>query len=197
MVLQLKYVLNTHVHADHVTGSGLIKQKLNSQTGGPEVVQSILCSSAGGRADLFISDGDEIKLGDSIALQVIATPGHTNGCVSYWEKVAGLLFTGDALLIRGCGRTDFQQGSAATLYDSVTQKLFTLPDDTKVYPAHDYLGRTVSSIGEEKKFNPRLTQSKDKFIEIMANLNLDYPKMIGKLIPLSFLHCFHSLSPYR
>jgi sulfur dioxygenase len=173
--VELLYVLETHVHADHVTSAGMIRQ----QTGARIVYSAAAEVKA---IDEAVNDGDVIKFGN-FTIRAITTPGHTNGCVSYY--VDGMVFTGDALLIHGCGRTDFQQGNAATLYHSVTQKLFTLPDDTIVYPAHDYKGRTASSIAEEKRWNPRLgnNRSEAEFIEIMANLNLDLPKKINEAVP--------------
>lgn len=173
--LQLKYVMETHVHADHVTGADEIRRA----TGAKGVVgfgTDVAC------ADIPLKDGEELALG-RFKIRVLATPGHTNGCVSYY--VAGRVFTGDALLIRGTGRTDFQQGSAAVLYDSITKKLFTLPGDTLVYPAHDYQGMIVSTIGEEKQFNPRVGSGKTKeaFVEIMRNLKLDMPKKIQMAVP--------------
>ncbi|CAG2165087.1 unnamed protein product [Oppiella nova] len=109
--------------------------------------------------------------------------GHTSGCVTYVDTDNGLVFTGDALLIRGCGRTDFQQGDSGLLYESIHQKIFTLPDNFYVLPAHDYKGQLVSTVSEEKRFNPRLTKSKEEFIDIMANLKLDLPKMIDIAVP--------------
>jgi sulfur dioxygenase len=123
-------------------------------------------------------------------VSVRATPGHTAGCVSYVADDESFVLTGDALLIQGCGRTDFQGGSAETLYQSVHSQLFTLPPTTIVYPAHDYKNRTSSTIGDEQENNPRLGKSKTKqeFIEIMANLNLDYPKKIDVAVPAN-LRC--------
>uniref|UniRef100_T1KYD9 Metallo-beta-lactamase domain-containing protein n=1 Tax=Tetranychus urticae TaxID=32264 RepID=T1KYD9_TETUR len=175
----LKYVLNTHVHADHITGSGLIKDRLN--TNGKLQVLSIVSESSGAEADICVDDGEVIDCG-LVKLNVTYTPGHTNGCMSLIDHYNKRVFTGDALFIRGCGRTDFQEGSPSKLYDSVHSRLFTLPDDYSVYPAHDYNGHTMSTIGEEKKFNPRMVTSKEEFIEIMENLNLDYPKMLGELV---------------
>lgn len=173
--VELLYVLETHVHADHVTAAGMIRQ----QTGARIVYSEAAQVKAIDRA---VNHGDSIAFGN-FAIHVLGTPGHTNGCVSYY--VDGMVFSGDALLIHGCGRTDFQQGDAATLYRSVTQKLFTLPDATLVYPAHDYKGRTVSSIGEEKRWNPRLgnQRSEAEFVELMSNLNLDLPKKINEAVP--------------
>lgn len=173
--LKLKYVMETHVHADHVTGADDIR----NATGAKGVVgfgTHVVC------ADIPLQDGEEISLGH-FRIKVLATPGHTDGCVSYY--VAGRVFTGDALLIRGTGRTDFQQGSADTLYDSITKKLFTLPDDTLVYPAHDYQGMTMSTIGEEKLYNSRIGAGKTKeaFLEIMHHLKLAQPKNIQMALP--------------
>ncbi len=177
--LNLKYVLDTHVHADHVTGAGLIR----SRTGAKAAVAraaNIAC------ADVLLCEGDEIKFGE-FALKVIETPGHTDSSLSFY--IEGMVFTGDALLIRGCGRTDFQGGSAEKLFDSVTQKLWKLPAETIVYPAHDYKGFTASSIEVEQKNNPRLGGSKSKaeFIEIMSKLDLPYPKMIDRALPANQL----------
>ena len=173
--VKLKYNLETHVHADHITGADGIRQK----TGAAVVYGAgakVPCS------DINMNDGDELEFG-RFTVKALSTPGHTDGCTSYY--VEGMVFTGDAMLIRGCGRTDFQQGSSNSLYESVNQKLFTLPDETLVYPAHDYKGMQVSSIGEEKKYNPRLGGGKSKpdFIEIMDNLNLAKPKKIDVAVP--------------
>jgi sulfur dioxygenase len=179
--LTLKYLLETHVHADHITGVSKLK-------GIYPTAQSVVSERAGAScADIKVNDKDHIQVG-SIVIQVLATPGHTDGCVSYYTD--GKVFTGDALLIRGCGRTDFQQGDAGRLYDSVTRQLFTLPDETLVYPAHNYIGLTCSSIGEEKHHNPRLGEHKNReeFISIMNNLNLPYPKKIMESVPAN-LEC--------
>lgn len=172
--VQLKYALETHVHADHVTASGKLRQRLGIQTA---VSQQCGATSA----DLQLNDGDTLKLGQQ-TIAVMATPGHTAGSVSYlWRD---RVFTGDALLINGCGRTDFQGGDAGTLYESITQRLFTLPDETLVYPGHDYQGRRVSCIGQEKTINARLAgKSRDEFISIMQQLNLPKPKMIDIAVP--------------
>ncbi len=175
MGVKPRYALETHVHADHVTGAGELRRRLGVKVG---------VHKDGGAecADLQLEDGDEIRLGESV-IRVLHTPGHTNGDVSY--LIDGAVFTGDALLIRGCGRTDFQQGDPARLYDSITQKLFTLADDTLVYPGHDYQGLTVSTIGEEKRFNPRLGNGRDKasFVALMNGLNLDPPRYIDVAVP--------------
>ena len=144
--LNLKYALETHIHADHVTGSGVLRERLGCKIG--------LHANAGNAcADLHLADGDQIYLGGQ-RLEALYTPGHTDTDISY--RTAGHLFTGDVLLIRGSGRTDFQSGDAGLSYDSITQKIFTLPDATLIYPAHDYNGFTCSTVAEEKQFNPRL-----------------------------------------
>ena len=173
--LTLKYALETHVHADHVTASGQFRNKYGCKIGVHE-------DSGNECADLKVREGDEFKLGGE-GIVAIHTPGHTNGDVSY--KINGAVFTGDALLIRACGRTDFQQGNSETLYHSITQKLFKLPDDTIVYPGHDYEGFTSSTIGEEKSQNPRLANEKARteFVEIMKNMDLPKPRKIDIAVP--------------
>lgn len=178
--LKLKYILDTHVHADHITASGELRNRTGAKTG---------LSSAYDMAcpDLHIEDGQEIKFGPFI-IKAIHTPGHTSGCLSY--QLGDKVFTGDALLIRGCGRTDFQEGSSEKLFHSVREKLFLLPETTIVYPAHDYKGFMKTSIGVEKRLNPRLNTniSKEKFIDIMENLKLAYPKKIQEAVPAN-LQC--------
>lgn len=172
--LVLKYSLETHVHADHITASGLLRQETNTLTG-----IGSRCNAL--PADLQLQHGDQLSLGHHI-IHVLATPGHTTGSVSY--LVDGRVFTGDSLLINGCGRTDFQGGDAGTLYDSITQKLFTLQDETLVYPGHDYQGYRVSAIGQEKAINPRLAgKSREEFIAIMHALDLPKPEMIDIAVP--------------
>lgn len=173
--LTLKYALETHVHADHVTASGLFREKYACEIG-------VHAESGNECADLKIREGDIFTLG-SDTITAIHTPGHTSGDVSY--KIEGAVFTGDALLIRACGRTDFQQGSAVDLYHSITEKLFTLDDDTIVYPGHDYNGFTTSTIGEEKAQNPRLANEKSEaeFVEIMESMDLPKPKKIDIAVP--------------
>ncbi|CAK9811149.1 Persulfide dioxygenase ETHE1, mitochondrial [Anthophora plagiata] len=173
--LMLKYAINTHMHADHITGTGRLKCLLPG-------CQSMISRSSGAKADIFLNPGDKICFGRH-NLRVLSTPGHTEGCVSYVCDEQGIAFTGDALLIRGCGRTDFQGGSAEVLYKSVHSQIFTLPLNYRLYPAHDYSGRTVTTVAEEKAFNPRLTKSLNEFVHIMNNLNLPYPKMIDKAVP--------------
>lgn len=173
--LQLKYSLETHVHADHITASGILRQKLGAQT-----AVSALCGAQ--TADVQIQDGDIFTLGETEQLKVIATPGHTPGSISFlWRD---RVFTGDSLFVGGCGRTDFQGGDAGALYDCITQRLFTLPDETIVYPGHDYQGRWISSIKQERTNNPRLTgKTRAEFIEIMNNLNLPKPRLIDEAVP--------------
>lgn len=175
--LRLVATLETHVHADHVTASWLFKERLGSR---------IMVGARAGTTghDVAVDDGDQISFG-SRKLDVLTTPGHTDGCVTYVLDDKSMAFTGDALLIRGAGRTDFQQGSARTLYHSVRDKIFALPDSTLVYPGHDYSGRTVTSIGEEKRLNPRLggERSEEDFVGFMSNLNLAHPKQIQVAVP--------------
>lgn len=173
--LKLVYTMETHVHADHITGAGLLREKLGSK--------SVVHRDAGAMcADLLVTDGVTLQVGD-LDIEVRHTPGHTSGCVSY--AMADRVFTGDALLIGGSGRTDFQQGDAGQLYDSITTKLFSLPADTLVYPGHDYQGNTVSTIKQELAKNARLGggRSRDEFIAIMHELKLAYPKFIDRALP--------------
>lgn len=173
--LTLKYSLETHVHADHITASGLLRQRLGAQT-----AVGALCGAT--TADVQIQDGDIFKLGGNEEIKVIATPGHTRGSLSFlWRD---RVFTGDSLFIGGCGRTDFQGGDAGALYDCITQRLFTLPAETLVYPGHDYQGRWVSNIKQERTTNPRLAgKTREQFIEIMNNLNLPKPRLIDEAVP--------------
>lgn len=173
--LTLRYCMETHIHADHITGTDTLRQITGCLAILPENSHAI-------GADRYIRDGEILKLG-SVQIQAIATPGHTDSHLAYLVNGTHLL-TGDALFIRGCGRTDFQNGDAGSLYDTVTQKLFTLPDETFVYPGHDYQGRTVSTIGEEKRWNARFVgRSKIKFIELMNNLNLPFPQKMAEAVP--------------
>lgn len=173
--LELKYLLETHVHADHITGVSALKQHFPK-------AQSVVSRLGGAPcANILSEDGQILQLGQ-LEIKVLATPGHTNGCVCYLSE--GRVFTGDTLLIRGCGRTDFQEGDPGKLYDNITRKLFTLPDETLVYPGHNYIGLTASSIWEEKRHNPRLAgKTREEFIAIMNGLNLPYPKKIKESVP--------------
>jgi sulfur dioxygenase len=171
--LRLTHVLETHVHADHITGAALLRERTGALT----------CASATGApcADVHLRHGDVIQIGD-VALTALATPGHTDDSMSFHG--GNVVFSGDCLLIRGCGRSDFQNGSASQLYASITQVLFALPDDTIVYPAHDYSGYTASTIGEEKRWNPRLAgKSVAEFVAIMDALHLPPPKKLAEAVP--------------
>ncbi|NBD17619.1 MAG: MBL fold metallo-hydrolase [Cyanobacteria bacterium] len=173
--LTLSYCLETHIHADHITGTGKLREVTGCQGLVPKNAQANC-------ADRFLEDKEVLTLG-SIRIQTIATPGHTDSHYAYLVNQDRVL-TGDALFIRGCGRTDFQSGDAGTLYDAVTERLFTLPDNTLVYPGHDYKGFTVSTIGEEKQYNPRFVgRTRDQFIEFMNNLNLPDPKKMMEAVP--------------
>jgi glyoxylase-like metal-dependent hydrolase (beta-lactamase superfamily II) len=183
--LRLKCVLETHVHADHVTAAGELRRRTGART-------YVAREDGPACADEGLVDGDEVTLGESVVLRVIATPGHTAGCLSYLvgtrapgEVRFDRVLTGDALFVRGCGRTDFQGGDAGTLFDSVTKRLFTLGDDVLVYPGHDYRGMTASTIGEEKRWNPRLGAGKTRseFVSLMGALNLPRPKRIDEALP--------------
>ena len=171
----LKYTLETHVHADHITSSGQLRDKFGSKVVLHEN-SDIKC------ADMLLKDGDELTLGDAV-IKVLHTPGHTNADLSF--SVEGAIFTGDALLVRDCGRTDFQAGSSSTLYNSINEKIFSLDEKTTIYPGHDYYGFTASTVKEEKQFNNRLGNGKteDEFVEIMANLDLALPKKIKESVP--------------
>ncbi|KAJ7948846.1 persulfide dioxygenase ETHE1-like, mitochondrial-like [Quillaja saponaria] len=163
--LKLIYAMNTHVHADHVTGTGLIKGKVPG-------VKSVISKASGSKADLLVEQGDKIYFGD-LFLEVRSTPGHTLGCITYVtgdgsdQPQPKMAFTGDALLIRGCGRTDFQGGSSEQLYNSVHSQ--------------------VSTVGEETLYNPRLTKDEETFKNIMTNLNLSYPKMMDIAVPANLV----------
>ena len=173
--LTLAFTLDTHIHADHITAALHLKQRVGSKIAAP-AFDALPCT------DVAIVEGRPLRVG-AIELRPLHTPGHTDGHFAY---VAGeRVFTGDALLIDGCGRTDFQNGNAGDLYKSVTEKLFSLADECLVYPAHDYQNRCVSSIGQEKRRNPRLGGGKtlDAFVQLMADLKLPYPKFIDHALP--------------
>ena len=175
--LRLKYTLETHVHADHVTAAWLLKQKLGSR---------IALSAASGAqgADVYLQPDEKIAFG-ARHLEARPTAGHTAGCTTYVLDDRSMAFTGDALFIRGCGRTDFQGGDARTLYRSVREQIFALPDRCLVYPGHDYRGLTVTSVGEEKLYNPRLAESigEADFVGYMTHLGLPHPKQMDVAVP--------------
>jgi len=172
---KLIYGLNTHMHADHITGTGKLKQ-LNPGC------KSVISRASGAQADVYLEEGDKITFG-KYEILATGTPGHTNGCMTFIIHSEQLVFTGDTLLIRGCGRTDFQEGSSERLYQSVHEKIFTLPNNYILYPAHDYKGVTATTVGEEKQYNPRLTKPLAEFVAIMDGLNLAYPQFIDKALP--------------
>ncbi|MEZ4453056.1 MAG: MBL fold metallo-hydrolase [Nannocystaceae bacterium] len=180
--LKLVAIVDTHVHADHITGAGVLRSRFGAPTG---------ASVHGGPscADRSLRAGDSIRFG-SRALEVRETPGHTNGCLTYVLDDRSMAFTGDALLIRGCGRTDFQQGDPHKLYHSIHDQIFSLPDDALLYPGHDYQGRTVTSVGEERSYNARLGggRSEAEFVQIMENLRLAKPRHIDEAVPAN-LRC--------
>ena len=175
--LKLKYSLETHVHADHITGASVLKQKLASRI-------AISAASGADGADLYVQPGEKIPFGRR-CLEARATMGHTSGCMTYVLDDRSMAFTGDTLFIRGCGRTDFQQGDARSLYRSVRSQIFSLPDDCLIYPGHDYRGLTVTSVGEEKLYNPRLAESigENDFVGYMTNLGLAHPKQMEIAVP--------------
>lgn len=174
--LDLRYVLDTHVHADHVTGAWLMQQALGART--------VLSAHGGAEGvDRPVDDGDEVAFGKA-RLRVMATPGHTHSCVTYVAGDQSMAFTGDCLLIRGAGRTDFQQGDAAQLFHSI-RRIFSLPDDCLLYPGHDYQGRTVTTVAEERAHNPRVggQANEQDFVGYMENLKLAHPKKIEVALP--------------
>jgi len=177
--LELVAAVDTHCHADHVTGAWLMHQATGCRIGASRRYQPPIQG-----VDLPLDHGDRIAFGGR-HLEVRATPGHTDGCMTLVLDDGSMAFTGDALLIRGAGRCDFQQGSAHTLYRSITREIFTLPDACLVFPGHDYSGRTVSSVAEEKTYNPRIGGAADErdFVEFMQNLNLPHPRQIDVALP--------------
>ncbi|MCJ7754215.1 MAG: MBL fold metallo-hydrolase [Thermoanaerobaculales bacterium] len=172
--LRLVKAVDTHLHADHITGLGELRDRTHCITAMGEQTKADVVS-------MRLSDGDRLAI-EGVSLDVIYTPGHTDD--SYSFSMNDRVFTGDTLLIRGTGRTDFQNGDARQQYESIFQRLLKLSDDTLVYPAHDYKGDTVSTIGEERRSNPRLqVGSVDAYIELMNNLNLPNPKMMDVAVP--------------
>jgi len=175
--VRLLWTLETHVHADHVTGGWLLKHRCGSRI-------ALSAESGAEGADRLLEDGERVTFGERW-LKVRATPGHTNGCVTYVLDDQSMAFTGDCLLIRGSGRTDFQQGSPASMFRSVRERIFSLPSTCLLYPAHDYRGLTVTSVEEERRFNPRLggDVSVTDFTGYMNNLGLPHPKQIDVAVP--------------
>ena len=173
--LRLKYILDTHVHADHVTGAAILKAATGAKSGISKVAEV-------NAADVPLSDGQELTFG-RFKLKVLSTPGHTNTCMSFYTE--GRVFTGDTLLIRDVGRTDFQQGSNEKIYESITMKLFALPLETLVYPAHDYRGYEESTILEEKEFNSKVGNktSFEDFRKKMEAMKLEPPKRLQIAVP--------------
>ena len=172
--LKLVKAVDTHMHADHITGLGALRDRTRCVTVMGEQTRADVVS-------MRVAEGDRIDI-DGLSLDVLYTPGHTDDSYSY--LLDGRVFTGDTLLIRGTGRTDFQNGDPRAQYDSIFNKLLKLPNETLLYPAHDYKGDTVSTIGEEKLFNPRLkVKSIDEYVALMNNLKLPNPKMMDVAVP--------------
>ena len=173
--LTLKYCFETHIHADHITGAGLLRDATGAQVAVHKHAETDC-------ADILTSEGESFQLGEQ-TIKILHTPGHTNTDITY--LIDGAAFTGDTLFVRDCGRTDFQLGSNEQMYHSITEKLFALPDETIVYPAHDYKGFTQSTIGEEKQFNNRVGAGKsfEFFANAMDNLNLPTPKRLHVSVP--------------
>src|ERR1700757_185160 len=180
--LRLVYALETHVHADHVTGAWLLKERTGCRI-------ALSAESGAEGADRYLVQDDVIAFGDR-NLQVRQTPGYTSGCLTYVLDDRSMAFTGDCLFVRGTGRTDFQQGDPGAMYRSVRERIFSLPDSCLLYPAHDYRGLTMTSVGEEKRFNPRLGGDVGigDFTGHMANLKLAHPKQMDIAVPAN-LRC--------
>lgn len=179
--LKLTHIIETHCHADHVTGAWLLRETLGAKIAVSDRVGAE-------NVDLTLKHGDRISFG-AHHLEVRSTPGHTDGCITLVTEDSSKAFTGDALLIRGAGRTDFQQGSAAILFKSIREQIFSLPDDCALYPAHDYAGRTSSSVAEEKEHNPRVggRANEGDFVGYMENLGLPHPKKLDIAVPANMV----------
>ncbi|HEX2794439.1 MAG TPA: rhodanese-like domain-containing protein [Croceicoccus sp.] len=186
--LRLKLAVETHVHADHVTGAWLLRRRL-----GARIAVSEKSGATG--ADIYFADGEQLHFGGRY-LTAMATPGHTGGCTTFVLDDRSMAFTGDCVLIRGCGRTDFQQGDPAAMYGSVHDRIFALPDECLLYPGHDYHGSMVTSVAEEKLHNPRLGAGigLDDFRGYMLNLGLPHPKQIDIAVPAN-LRCGEPARP--
>ncbi|MGH6888184.1 MAG: MBL fold metallo-hydrolase [Rhizomicrobium sp.] len=180
--LSLVWTLETHIHADHVTAASLLRDRLGSRI-------ALAQASGAVGADRYLSDGDTVAFGEH-RVRVMATPGHTSGCLTFVCDDEARAFTGDCLLVRGTGRTDFQGGSAPQMYHSVRERILSLPNSCLLYPAHDYRGLTCTSVGEERRFNPRLgdTAALEDFCGHMANLKLPHPRQIDVAVPAN-LRC--------
>ena len=179
--LTLRFTLDTHVHADHVTGAWLLRKAVGSDIA--------IGRGAGAQgAHKYLDHGDIVRAG-AVALEARSTPGHTGGCMTFVLDDRTMAFTGDALLIRGAGRTDFQQGDAQRLYRSVREQILSLPDDCALYPGHDYNGRTSTTVREEKSYNPRLGDGvrEQDFIGYMNNLGLPHPKRLDVAVPANLV----------
>jgi glyoxylase-like metal-dependent hydrolase (beta-lactamase superfamily II) len=178
--LNVRYTIDTHVHADHVTGAWLMKEA--------EGAAIAIAGAAGAdNIDIALKDGDVLAFGNC-SITAHSTPGHTDGCMTFVTNDRNMAFTGDCLLIRAAGRTDFQAGDAHTMWNSIREKIFTLPDECLIYPGHDYMGRTVSTVAEEKKFNPRIggDAREEDFVGYMENLGLAHPKQIEIAVPANY-----------
>jgi glyoxylase-like metal-dependent hydrolase (beta-lactamase superfamily II)/rhodanese-related sulfurtransferase len=175
--LSLKLAVDTHAHADHITAAWVLKQKTGCQIASAEAVGAE-------NVDITLNDGQTFGV-SNITLEARATPGHTSGCTTFVLADQSKAFTGDTLLIRGCGRSDFQQGDPARLYQSINEQIFTLPDDCIIYPAHDYSGRTCTSVAEEKEFNARVggDSNENDFVHYMNAMQLPHPKKIDEALP--------------
>jgi glyoxylase-like metal-dependent hydrolase (beta-lactamase superfamily II) len=175
--LQLEWALETHTHADHVTGGGLLRERTGARMAVHHLANACSC------ADRSLSDGDVLRAG-ALEMTCLETPGHTPDGMSFYLPAERMVFTGDTLLIGTCGRTDFQGGDAGALYDAIHGKLFTLPDEVLVYPAHDYKCCAHSTIGRERRENARAAgRSRGEFIQLMGSLNLPPPKKIAEAVP--------------
>jgi glyoxylase-like metal-dependent hydrolase (beta-lactamase superfamily II) len=176
--LKLVYTMETHIHADHVTGGGLIR----AQTGAKFVTHKNVSADC---PDLKVDDGDVLTLGQQ-TIEILHTPGHTNNDITFFTD--GKAFTGDTLFVRDCGRTDFQLGDTRAMWHSITEKLFSLPEETLVLPAHDYNGHTMSTIGEEKRYNRRIAgKDFETFKQIMESLELPRPRYMDVSVPNNLL----------
>jgi sulfur dioxygenase len=175
--LKVRYALDTHVHADHVTGAWLMRTALNAET-------VLSARYQIDNVDVPVDHGDVLAFGNC-SLKVRATPGHTSGCLTFVTSDQSMAFTGDCLMIRGAGRTDFQGGDEHEMWRSIREQIFSLPDECLIYPGHDYAGRTVSTILEEKNFNPRIggDAREEDFVGYMENLGLPHPKLIDIAVP--------------